>query len=133
VIDMLKAKKLKVTGVTITGGDMPHDRTDGTLTCPKRDICSALVVAAQSGAVKVAKGLECAEEFEKEVGAFGYNIRRQSGKMGYESIVDEVHDDLVVAAALGLWYSTQKLPKGFPGAAGRGATVEDNDYNPLAQ
>jgi len=131
VIDLLRQRKLRPVGVTITAGLTVGVKTDGELTCPKRDICAALVVAAQSGDLKVASGLELASEFEKEVEAFGYTINRKTGNMGYESIVNEVHDDLVVSAAMGLWYSTAMLSKAFPITDPMYVEGSDLDYNPL--
>lgn len=133
VIDLLRQRRVRPIGVTITGGETVVQRPDNSLSCPKRDICSALVVAAQSGDVKVAAKLDLAAEFEKEVSSFGYVVKRKSGKVGYEALAEEIHDDLVVSAALGLWYSTTMLPKAFIPAGGGGATVEENDYNPLAK
>lgn len=129
VIDLLRAKGLRPIGVTITGGNLPHEREDGSLTVPKRDMCTALVVAAQSGEIAVAKGLPEAKEFQKEVAAFGYTVNKKTGSMSYESIVAETHDDMVAAAALGLWYSTTRLPKGFPNKDD--GEVRDTDYRPL--
>lgn len=131
VMDMLKERRLRPIGVTITAGDLPHDRDDGTMTVPKRDICSALVVAYQNGDVKANPRLAYADELEEQISKFGYVVKPRSRKVGYENLDPEVHDDIVVAASLGLWYSTTRLPKGFPGARGE-ATVEDHDYDPLA-
>jgi hypothetical protein len=126
VIDLLRAKGLKPIGVTITAGNLAHEREDGSLTVPKRDMCTALVVAAQSGQIGVAKDLPLAKDFHKEVASFGYTVNKKTGNMSYESIVSEVHDDMVAAAGLGLWYSTTRLPKSFPQSGG--GTIEDTDY-----
>ena len=129
VIDLLKGKRMFPIGVTITGGESEHIHPDGTLSVPKRDICAALVVAAQSGDVKVPPQ-EWADEFEKQISTFGYVVTPKKQQMGYESMDNQVHDDLVLAAALALWYSTMKLPKAFPGQQ-RGAEIGDTDYNPI--
>ena len=94
VIDLLKA--CRPVGVSITSGDVPHDRRDGTLTVPKRDICSALVVAYQNGDVKANPKLDNVQEFEKEISKFGYVVKPKSRKIGYEGLDPEVHDDIVV-------------------------------------
>jgi len=130
VIDLLKAKRLKPIAVTITSGDTWHQREDGSYTAPKRDICSALVVAAQGGDVKIAAELSEAEELRREIDSFGYKINRRTGAETYEGMDDNIHDDLVLAAALALWYSTQQLSKKFPGTR-RGAEVRDTEYNPI--
>ena len=132
VVDMLKAKPygLRPIPVTITGGDLPHERPDSSLTVPKRDICSALVVAAQSGDVKTAPG-EWAEEFDREIAAFGYVLKPRARHASYESMEDEVNDDIVVAAALGLWYSTVKLQRTYFSSRQGGEVSEP--HHPLAR
>lgn len=117
VIDLLKREGVRPIGITITSGETVSQRPDNSMTCPKRDICSALIVAAQSGDVKVASKLELAPELEKEIASFGYTVKRKSREIGYEALVDEVHDDLVVSAAMGLWYSTTILPRTFVGGS----------------
>lgn len=132
VIDLFKVNKIRPIGVTITSGDLPHDRPDGTLTVPKRDICSALVVAYQSGDVKMNPKQEHAAEFKDEISKFGYVVRPKSRKVGYEGLEPDTHDDIVVAAALGLWYSTVKLPRSyFDSKRDRGEVVAP--YNPMAK
>lgn len=124
---------MRPIGVTITGGESVNVRDDGTLTCPKRDIASALVVEVQAGAFKVAAALPHAATLRDELATFGYKVNRRTQHLGYESLDAAVHDDLVLAAALGLWYSTQQLSTRFPSAIAGGATIEDMDYNPLAR
>jgi len=133
VIDTFKAKpyRLRPVGVTITSGDLPHDRPDGSLTVPKRDICSALVVAYQSGDVKMNPKVEHAAEFKDEISKFGYVVKPASRKLGYEGLEPEVHDDIVVAAAMGLWYSTTKLARTYFDPK-HGADVQPM-HNPMAK
>lgn len=128
VMDMLRERNLHPIGVTITAALNVNVKNDSELTCPKRDICSALVVAAQSGDIKIAADLDLANELQREIESFGYTINRKTGQMTYESIVDEVHDDLVLAVAMGLWYSTIRLPRTFPFT---GAEAPDEPYRPL--
>ena len=129
VLEMQDLKKLRPTGVTITGGLHVSEREDGSLTVPKRDICSALIVAAQGGNIKVATDNELAGEFDKEIAAFGYKVNLNSGET-YESQQSSVHDDMVLAAAMALWYSTTQLPVRFPLHRSPGR-VRDMDYLPL--
>ena len=141
VIDELRRKQLpdgsrmRPMGITLTGGESPRlrEEQDGTqsLTVPKRDICSALVVAMHSGDVKVAPELGLTAEYEKQLGAFGYRINRDTGTQTYESQQAQVHDDLVVAVAMGLWYSTLVLSRRFPGIS-REPDISPR-YDPLAR
>ena len=133
VIDMLKQQHgLRPVGVTITGGDVVHERTDGSLTVPKRDITSALIVAAQAGDLKVDETSEFYPTYEEELATFGYKINQTTGHTSYESLEDRVHDDLVVAVALGLWYSTTQISKAPPGSGGYEADLAE-PYNPFGR
>ena len=123
VIDFLRKAKVRPIGVSITSGDSISVRPDESMTCPKKDICSSLVLAAQTGDLKVARNLTLASEFETEIKSFGYTVNRKTAKMTYESIVAQVHDDLVIAVALGLWYSTSVLSTAF-----MTGTRADKDY-----
>ena len=139
VIDELRRKRLadgtrlRPIGISITGGDVHRlrEEQDGnlSLTCPKRDICSALVLAMHTGDVKLAQVPEAAE-YEKQLGAFGYKVNRRTGNTSYESQESAVHDDLVVAVAMGLWYSTAVLSRSFPSTERREAVAEP--YDPFA-
>jgi hypothetical protein len=132
IVDYLRRKKLRPIGITIQAGNSVNERAEDDLTCPKKDIVSALVYEAQSGWVKIAKNLEWARELENELGNFGYKIKRDTGTVSYEAQQERVHDDLVVTLAAGLWYSRTMLPQRLSGAKGGNmATVEDTDYNPL--
>jgi hypothetical protein len=137
VMDLLRKVKLPPdgsrmmpVGVMLTGGASVSERTDD-MSVPQRDVCSALVVAAQSGDLKVASSLELADEFEKELQAFGYDIKRKSGKLRYEA-QGTAHDDLVLSASLALWYSTNKLPHNFFAVRPR-QSREYDQYNPMAR
>lgn len=130
IVDYLKKAKLRPIGITVTGGDVQKDREEDDMTCPKKDIVSALIFEAQSGWVKINETLEWAKELENEFDYFGYKINRDTGNITYESQERRIHDDLVVSVASGLWYSRTKLPQRWSGAKS-GATVEENDYNPL--
>jgi hypothetical protein len=134
VLDMLRRERIRTVGITITGGQsvsQPHGGDE--MSVPKRDLASALIVAAQSGFLKVSSELYLANDFEEELAAFGYELNRQTGRASYESQSPDVHDDLVMAAAIALWYSTSRLPQRFSGGGGFGATVEGMDYNPISR
>lgn len=132
VIDVLREKGLKPIGVSITAGNLAHEREDGSLTAPKRDICTALLVAAQCGDVQVAPKVPDAQEFRNQIGAFGYKVKPASGDLSYESVMTEVHDDIVVAAAIALWYSTVRLSKSYFDSRQNRGHVEPA-YNPMAK
>jgi hypothetical protein len=129
VVDLLRP--YRPVGITITGGQKVNEKPDGSLTVPKRELCSALVIAAQSGDVKVAVDHPLAKQFDEEVGSFGYKVDLITGRESYESLQSRVHDDLVLAAAMALFYSTKQLSTVFP-LQRKPSVVADMDYDPLA-
>ena len=139
VIDAIKAAvrkpqdaRISLVAVTITGsGDEPHDKGDGYFTVPRSVLFNELVTQAQWGNVKVADKLPDAAALQREVTGFRPKINRDSGAMNYETMDSNVHDDIVMATAIVLWYSTKQLSTTFPGGR-RGATIQP-DFNPMAK
>lgn len=115
VFEMLRERWLRPFGVTITDGSDVREKDDNQVTVPKRDICSALVVAAQSGEYRIGQDNPFRAEHERQIEAFGYKVNRRTQHVGYESQEHSVHDDLILAEALGLWYSTKRLSRSPPG------------------
>lgn len=112
VIDMLKAARLPVRAVTITGGDTVSRDGNG-YRVPKRDLVSTVQVLLQSDRLKIAKALPEAQTLVDELVAFKVTI----GSSGHDRYGNDVgawrenaHDDLVLATALACWYGQNKPP-----------------------
>lgn len=101
VLQQMYNEQIQAIGVTITGGTSVNQNEIG-YTVPKRDLVSALQVAAQSNRIKVSPQLKLADEFKEEVQAFR---RRPTAARGetYDAESGK-HDDMVLACALAIWY-----------------------------
>jgi hypothetical protein len=101
VIQQMIGAGIGVIGVTITGGTSVAQNDIG-YTVPKRDLVTALQVVAQNRRLQVSPKLALAPEFEKELQVF----RRTTSQAKNEkySAEEGEHDDIVLAAAIAVWY-----------------------------
>jgi hypothetical protein len=120
VVDLLRAARLecRVVPVTITGGDAAV-RVGQAWRVPKRDLIVGLQVMFEAGDVEIAGSIPETAVLVKEL--MGMKVKvSAAGHEQYGSWRDGVHDDLVLAAALGCWraktfvrwslYGNQRLP-----------------------
>lgn len=102
VVDSLSAAGLKPIPVTITGGDRVN--YDGGYRVPKRDLVGALQVLLQSERLKVAGALKFAPVLTNELLNFRVKIDPLTAHDSYSAWREGVHDDLVLATAIAVWY-----------------------------
>ncbi|MBF0622902.1 MAG: hypothetical protein HQL54_13355 [Magnetococcales bacterium] len=114
VVDMIRQRRLLTTiiAVTITGGNTVNETDKDTFTVPKRDLVSTLQVLFQNARLKVAQGLPQGELLIEELLNFKVKINVNNHD-SYEAWRDKDHDDLVLSAALALWYAERKPPVEF--------------------
>jgi hypothetical protein len=108
VMDMLRGADLNPIAVTIHGGGKITGRR-GWLRVPKRDLISVLLVAFQSGLIRISSELEHATTLAHEL----LGMRRRvtaAGTDQYGAWREGEHDDLVLALALAVWYA-ERLPQ----------------------
>ena len=74
---------------------------------PKKALLRPLVAAMDAGRLKVAKSLQEAEAFQRELQAFQRRIAER-GHDAFEGVGE--HDDLVIAVALACWWPTARKP-----------------------
>ena len=125
VWDLLKAATFDsytlLSGIMITGGNTVTE--EGSIYhVPKRDLVTALQVAFQNGALKIAKGLPEAETLVRELTNFKVKINVK-GHDQYEAWREGIHDDLVLSAAMGVWLASQHQSSW---------ELDVIDYSPLA-
>jgi hypothetical protein len=111
VVHLLRERGLWFKAVTITGGDVAQHTGSSV---PKRDLVAALVVPFQTGALKVAEGLELWPTLRKELLTFKRKINIRTGHDSYEHWRESDHDDLVLATALACWWATKR--RDIPGS-----------------
>lgn len=103
VLDMMRRLGMAPIGVTKTGGQA-LSAVDTGYNVPKHDLVAALQILFQSGRLEISRRLRDAETFLAELQGFSMKIS-QRGHDTYEAVRDQVHDDLVIAAALCAWYA----------------------------
>jgi len=102
VLDLIRAAGLNPIAITLTGGDTA--RKDGLIWhIPKRDIISALIVAYQTGAIKISKSLPEADTLNKELSNFKLKINLKTGHDTYESWRENIHDDMVLSLGMSVY------------------------------
>ena len=107
VTDLLKARGLKFTAVTIHGGEKVT-RSTGAYNVPKLDLVAALEVPFHTQTLKVAEGLELWGALREELQNFRRKVNTKSAHASFEHWRETDHDDLVLAAALACWGATAR-------------------------
>lgn len=130
VLEGIKRRRVRVIGVTITGGHRETNPAEGEYDVPKSTMVTQLVRTAQTGRFKGYNSIPDWPELQEELGSFGYKQNLDTATISYESLSDKVHDDLVISVALPIWYGERIVPYRSP-LRGGGADLGDLDYNPL--
>ncbi len=127
IVQGLRSRHVRTIGIIITGGEnITHPRGD-QWNVPKSHLVTSLVTVSQRGRFKVDPQIADAKEFQTQLEAFGYAINKERGTVSYESMSIKVHDDLVTAASLAIWYAeTQTFDHG-PGGGRRPDTAPTHD------
>jgi hypothetical protein len=93
--------------VSIHGGDtVTHEGLYYRV--PKRDLVSSVLVAMQSGRLKIASSLPDAGVLVKELENFKVKIDPQTAHDSYSAWREGVHDDLVLSVSLAVWYGNKR-------------------------
>jgi hypothetical protein len=106
VTDLLKARGLKFTSVTIHGGESVTMSSRRGYNVPKLDLVAALEVPFHTETLKVAEGLELWGVLREELQNFRRKVNTKTAHTSYEHWRETDHDDLVLAAALACWGAT---------------------------
>ena len=104
VCQLLKKAGLGPISVTITGGREETTSGNFNFNIPKRNLVASLQVAFQSGRLKISRDLPDAENLINELLNFRVTIS-SSGHDSYDAWRERIHDDLVLATALALWWN----------------------------
>lgn len=125
VMEAIRKLHVPMIGVVITGGERISQPEPNEYHVPKEALVTQLVKLAQTGRLKVMRGVKYQQEFREELGAFGYKINKASSTVSYESIENAVHDDLVISVALSTWFAESHAPSAFHSG---GASYHSEDY-----
>jgi len=110
VADLFMAEDLQPISITITGGGKPS-RVAGGYTVPKRDLVMALLVVFQSGRFHIPQSLPLAKIFTEELQGFQVKIDPKTAHDSYEAWREGAHDDLVLSAALAVWFGEYRFAR----------------------
>lgn len=97
---------LNPIGATITAGGHATITSPNLVSVPKRDLVAGLQVALQNGILRIAKKLPNASLLTNELTTFRAKVTA-AGRDTYESWREADHDDLVLAAALSVWWAAE--------------------------
>ncbi len=109
VVQMMEEVGLEPIPVLITGGQRESVDDDGTFHVPKRVLVSSLQVVFQEKRIRVAQDIPLVPDFLKELDAFKMKQNTKTLNVAYEAWRESDHDDLVLAAGLGIWYGETQL------------------------
>jgi hypothetical protein len=109
VVDMMRRAGLKPVAIAITGGREENSGGDFNHSVPKRNLVSSLIVAFQEGRLKLSAGIPAIKELEHELLNFKAKISA-TGHDTYDAWRESVHDDLVLATALAVWWGEKFSP-----------------------
>ncbi len=104
VFDMMKAKGLQPIGITITAGSDVVEKAKDDVRVPKRLLASILQVVLQTERLKIAAEMELTPLLTRELETFKVKIN-VAGSETFEAWREADHDDLVLAAALAVWWA----------------------------
>ena len=105
VVQMMYQAGLAPIGIAIHGGGITKAKEDG-FNVPKRDIVTALLTAFQMKRYKMPPPSKMAiiKQFEEELAGFRMKIKQTTGHDSYEAWMEKIHDDLVISAAMAVWW-----------------------------
>lgn len=104
VIDLFRQGGMTPIPVIITAGNtVSADPDDGTFRVPKRDLVSAVAVLLEQRRLRIAEALPDTATLSRELQEFRRRVTPE-GTDQYASWRESIHDDLVLATALAVWY-----------------------------
>ncbi|SLN77369.1 hypothetical protein [Oceanibacterium hippocampi] len=106
VFDLFKKIGVPAVGVTITAGESSMKVADDQWRASKTELISTLEARLHVGALKIASGLSEASVLAAEMKDFRRHVTA-AGRATFSARVG-AHDDLVLAAAISLWYGQRK-------------------------
>jgi hypothetical protein len=108
VADLFAAAGMRPHAITITGGEEVIKEGTYHTKVPKREVVGNLVAVFQTGRLKIAAGLAEGETLVDELVNFKVKVNLATGHDSYEGWREGMHDDLVLAVALAVWYGEHR-------------------------
>ncbi len=134
IMEAIRKRHVPMIGIVITGGETVSQPEPNEYHVPKLALVTQLVRLAQTGRLKVMKGVKYQQELKEELGAFGYKIDKDTSNVSYESIKNAVHDDLAICVALAVWFAESYAPARTMIGGGQSYHSEDyKSYDPYGR
>jgi hypothetical protein len=114
VVDMFTEAGVEPESITIHGGDEVNTTEYRHYRVPKRDLIHTLLKLYQKGVFKVAPGISLAGAMVNELVNFQLKVNIATGHDSYEALRESIHDDLVLAVAMAVWYAEYQWSKHQP-------------------
>lgn len=134
VVDLFRAKLHRgAVAVQITAGGTAQEAEDGYWHVPKRDLIGAVQVLLQQGQLKFDASHPEAAALVKELE--NYQVKITAAANDTYNARDGLHDDLVLALALAVWYPLYGRPtqtafvQGVARGWGFGKSTSEGDRN----
>ncbi len=111
IFDMFGQAGMTPWGITITGGDQ-MTREGRAARVPKKDLVGALLAAFHGERLKIAADLPEGATLINELLNFKIKVNIATGNESFEAWREGVHDDLVLAVAMAVWFG-ENPPRPF--------------------
>ncbi len=111
VYDATRKKGINAVGLTLHGGDaVTWDEERIAVKAPKKDVIGCLLVLAQCGSIKIAKGLPHGDTLLKELRDYKIRFNPNTANVSFGNGREAEHDDLVLSVAIPLWIAENRYP-----------------------
>ena len=107
VYDMMVEQGLRPATISITNGEQIAEKSTG-YNVPKQDIVAVIEVLLETKRFTYTNKLRIASRFEEQMREYRVKITR-NGRASFEALTEDIHDDLVIAVALPLWYAERTM------------------------
>lgn len=130
-LDLLRDRGVDATGIQVTGGDVVREGGSGSINVPKRDLVLALELAFEQKRIRIPDTLKSKEILIAELQNFTVKIS-SAGHDSYNAARESIHDDLITALALPVWFAergnvaTFLMPKEFISFGGNERSPEED-------
>lgn len=111
VRQMMVDKGMAPIGITSTAGQKVNRGHTPGITVPKRDLVNALKIELEQDRLKIANGIDHKDQLIKELQSFKGGMTKK-GHDTYEAMTENIHDDMVMSLAQGIWYARDVWPRG---------------------
>lgn len=130
VVDLAREELRGVPGVRLvaivigSGITAAQNATTGYWTVPKKVLVVSMQVALQSRKLRVAQGLALASTLVDEMRSFKLKVSVETGHQSFEAWRSGDHDDLVLMAAMGAWWSSRLTRPAAPHGSDEAAELK---------